>query len=156
MEKYGFLLMLVIGAMACSCGNEVVLRQTAEERQGFAVIIEKAYVPGTRGRGTALGTGINAMGGHFSTSGSSGFGSISQVSVSSHQQFILVFQSEWDGIFTLEDKNLYSQYEKGDTVAFKYTVILDKIKNRETNMIRFEKYRIKSGRIINEQEYYTE
>jgi hypothetical protein len=141
------LLIIILGLFFVSAKCE---RQVDEQRTGIAVVTEKVYIPSQHGSGIAIGSG-------FSFSGqSSNFGQMSTVSVNIPEGFNIVFNSEWDGVFVIEDRDLYGKLNIGDTVKFIYTVIVNQIVEDKV-VISSEFHRVRRiGRFIDGKEYYAQ
>lgn len=136
---------LIIGL--CSCGDSIVLSTKEENIRGVAIVIEKTFLPGTTVSGISIPMGTAA-----GTSG--GCGSFGIVSGSSFNQYVLVLQSEWGDIFTLDYKDLWGNYSKGDTINVEYFVFMNKVKNLKTGRVSYHKHDLRGRIIINERKYY--
>lgn len=99
---------LLLLVLFVSCYHKSELKT----EKGF--VVEKAYSPEFDGNGSGFGM---TTGGH---------GVITSQNVHKGEQFILVFKCEHNTVFSIEQKQLYTNLNKGDSVDIKFYEILNK------------------------------
>lgn len=107
---------LIILLFACNTAH------LSEQKQELGQVFEKQYTPEINASGSGVG---------FSSSGST---VITHTSVHDAEKYLLFFKCEHGVMFQVEDKHLWSNLNKGDSVRIYYYDILDE----ENKLIDFK------------------
>lgn len=122
-SEFGFSVIFIAGIcllVYLAYLNRIVRGDQLLSENGF--IVEKQYYPDTRQ--TVTGTGISTNGDLVLTTHH----------VGQDEQYILIFRCEHKVVFSINNKKLYSDLEKGDSVKIFFYELL----NRKGQVIDYE------------------